>query len=738
MRSCMRCEKCGKCERKIFIPSSERTLGSSCPFFMRDVAENVDDTRNEPQLFGLERLRDESAHETRSRSSFGMRINVSVAAIALCVAIGPQGLFAKTVARTFVTTARATDAGIDVSPGQRVRVSAEGTIALQGGGCPAQVDPDGCTHGFSLVRQDIESPVGALVGAFATRTGHLTTTWFAVGKTRLLSVPNGAERLVFRINGSFGRPIGAFRVFAGVTNAGVSTSVTVRRQLANERQVVNTATVTRAMVQAALRRFGFSASPAEISAVYRSGLHAWFTSQLAPSTIDDSAATAYIQPPPINSGQEFPNDGGMVCAYDTELIDAEVSSKRQLLEKMTTYWLQHFSLNEYTADPGPFGEYVQTIHNDALGNFAKLVSDVAVQPDMLSWLGNAGNNGSNPAKPPNQNFGRELMQIYTMGPNALNIDGSQITDAAGNPVPAYSQSDIDAVSLALTGYNYYIPNPFPLGDPRSPSINIVTFSPQAHGKGPYTILGRSVADPGDATVASTVVAALVSSPSTAPFEAHELLARLVTENPSPGYISRIAAVWAADVNDPHQIADVISAIVTDPEYLSSLTQPMLKETDEFYVDAIRALGGENANPVTTTSSAPLQGVRLDLEDAGQFITAPPTVFGFYTVGDKESLISNASVLERDYIATRVSNAMRLTPFTPVPFSAYNTNDSFNLDATKLATMTGAEVADYLVDALVSTSTPELRSLVRAYVGNDPTKAPGAAYIILTSPEYEAN
>ncbi len=645
------------------------------------------------------------------------------------------------VART-LSGSLGTDAGIDVTAGGVVRISASGTLRTSGGPCGPNLTPDGCARAFSLTRE-ANAPVGMLLVAFVDRGGRLISSWTPVGTFGSVAVPRGAARMMLRINGLAEGTYGAYKVVAslGRNPQDLATTGGVRRLLSEARQVgTGNSILTRKVVQNALRRFGFSDTPAAVTAVYSGGLQNWFAAQLNPDTIADGALAGYLTAEPNNTGLLQRNDNNILCGYGTLMTERQVSSKKQLLEKLTMYWLEHFSINGSSTLPGPIGEYNTILRADALGNFAKLISDIALQPAMLDWLGNNNNNGSNPiTNPPNQNFGRELMQLYIMGTDQLNMDGTQIFDGTGAVKQNYTQTDVDNVSLALTGYSWTVPNPFPLGLPRNPTTNPVTFTARNHGKGPYAIIGQTVTDPGDSTVVTSVINSLVANPSTAPFQAREMLQRLVTENPSPAYVSRIASVWVANANDPRQIANVVAAIAADPEFISAMSQPMLKETTEFYIDAIRALGGAAANPVTGTDLAPLQGVRADLEGTQQLLYDPETVFGFYTVGDKGPVLSNGLLLSRYNMAARVSNALQLGALPSLSSTqGCGGANKFNVDASNLSAMNGMQLAGYLLDALVDGGNPELRALVTNYINNDPKRAAGAVYIIMSSPEYEVN
>lgn len=636
------------------------------------------------------------------------------------------------VGATIPRNALGADAGVDVRGGRFVRLSASGSVNFGTfSSCPQSVGPDGCASAFSFSRIVASAPTGVLVAAFADASGHLVTAWSPVGRAAYVAIPANAARLLLRVNGTTGREYGALRVAADVVTLASSSSSVAGpvHRLATVRQVSGSTPDTRASAQHLLRRFAFSDSPANVSAVYAMGASAWLAQQLDPASIDDSKLATYMQPMPTLTGDPKV-DGSLESNILRRIVQREVATKRQLLEKMTLHWLEHFAVSEdKVLSPGAIARYEDILRTDALGNFATLVSDVSKEPAMLRWLDNNFNDGSNPAKQlPNENFGRELMQLYTLGENKLNPDGSPVLDSSGVPVPAYGEPDVKAISLALTGMQTFVPSTPAIGaDPRT--FEVVSFNKARHAAGPFFILGQQIIDPGDVTIFDKVVNLLAHDPTTAPFEVKELLQRFVTEDPSPGYVARIAAVWRANVDDPKQIAKVVAAIVADPEFATS-RYAQVKEPIEFAADAVRALGGATANPVTSTVTGPLETLRNDDSRMGQAHWYPPTVFSFYRPGQKESLVTNSELLDRWTSAADISNSARVT--TPC------TTCSINLDLSAFAKMSGHDMMQALVDALVDGGTPELRSLVENYIANDPKRVPGAIWIVLTSPEYEVN
>jgi uncharacterized protein (DUF1800 family) len=640
------------------------------------------------------------------------------------------------------------DAGIDVTRGRYVRLTASGTIALIGfGACGRATTPQGCPAAFSPSRLVPSAPTGALLAAFVAPNGTLVTSWTPVGLGAYVAVPAGAARLMFRINGTTGREYGAFRVVADVVTAPPTRSMaadtravsaatgSVRRTLPTMRSVGGPL-AARSDVQYAMRRLGFSDSPANIGAVYRTGIAGWIAQQLAPDTIDDSAMTNYVEPIPLFGTGPKTMDG--YDNYDRilqrRILQREIASKRQLLEKMTLHWLEHFSVSQDKVNSAAaMIHYEETVRTDALGNFKQLVSDVSVEPAMLLWLDNNNNDGSNVvSSPPNENFARELMQLYVLGTTQLNGDGSPVVDGSGTAVQTYTDADVKQVAQALTGFQRIeSPNPGKV-DPRT--VDSVKFFLTRHAKGPFTIMGQTVTDTGDPTIVPKIINSIASNATTAPFEAKELLQRFVTETPSAGYISRIAAVWTANADDPKQLTKVMAAIAADPEFYTGRGS-MVKEPIEFAVDAIRGLNGAQATPFTASMQTPYNSIYNALGSMQQQQWYPPSVFSFYRPGQKDSMLTNTLLLARWGDGASLSSAART--------SALCVTCDVNLDFTALATIAGGADATsatgYVLDALADGGNSELRALVRNYLANNVKGLlPGAIWIVLTSPEYEAN
>jgi uncharacterized protein (DUF1800 family) len=635
------------------------------------------------------------------------------------------------------------------------------------------------------------------MGAFADQYDRLMGLWTPIGEYATLAVPAGAKRLLLRVNGLGGREYGAYRVVAdavpiavpaqlGAQNGAAGVPITIgprggtvatqnlgiRIASANAGSIVRgagraavlnavgngpstgvipgPATLTRGQVHYLLRRLGFSDTPANVTAVLTEGASAWVTAQLAaPAPANDTSIVqgvgGNVEALPVLTGNSM-TDGNYGANIEDRLMQWEVNTQWQLREKLTLHWLEHFSVSEATVNQSADMEhYIETVRADALGNYAKLLADVSKEPAVMIWLNNA-NNGYNPNVPPNENFGREIMQLYSLGVNTLNGDGSVVIDPSnpGQPLPTYTEQDVKTMALAMTGFQ--LQSQQAIGTYPAYVDNIV-FNPAAHApatNGGFLVMGQVIPDGrscpwtyttylqtqlNTSCVIDNVALSLAENPTTWAYESEELLKRLVTESPSPAMIQRISTVWGQTVNDPNQIAKVIAAIAADSEFYAG-TYTMIKEPIEFEVDAIRALGGAATNPVSASETRPLANAINDTARMAQELWDPPSVFSFYYPGNKEAIVNNAQLLATWSSATDLAGASKTTACTTC---------SIFLNFTSFATATKTSaLAGYLLDALVDGGTPQLDALVTNFLNNNPSNVQGAVWIILSSPEYGVN
>jgi uncharacterized protein (DUF1800 family) len=686
------------------------------------------------------------------------------------------------------------DAGVDVSAGTYVRVSASGTFSMRSGICGNTVGPAGCGGHAS------PTAAGTLLAAFADPYGRLLSTWTAVGTYVNLAVPTGAKRLLLRVAGMGGHEYGAYRVVADVVpnaappqlgsgssasaaaihigpggGTGAVQSLAVRIaspgiQVAStgfqplgrastlgsvgngpSTGVIPTGpTLARSDVQYALRHLGFSDTPANVTNVMNTGVSAWVTAQLAaPTPANDTSITqgvgGNVEALPVLTGNAT-TDGNYPANIEDRLMQWQVNTQWQLREKLTLHWLEHFAVSYATVgQSGDMEHYIETVRADALGNYAKLLADVSKEPAMMLWLNNA-NNAYNPNFPPNENFGREVMQLYSLGVNTLNSDGSIVLDPnnPGQPLATYTEQDVKTMSLALTGFQLQSQQAIGTYPAYVDQIafNTATHAPATNGG--FFVMGQTIPDGkqcpwnyalylqtglNTSCVIDNAALSLANNPTTWAYEANEMLERLVTEQPSPAMVKRISTVWGQTVNDPNQIAKVVAAIAADPEFYTG-KYTTIKEPIEIEVDAIRALGGAGQNPVTASETRPLANAISDTARMAQEIWDPPSVFSFYFPGNKEMIVNNAQLLATWASATDLAGSARTA-------ACANCSIYLNFTSFAQAKLTN-DLAGYMLDALVDGGTPQLNALVKNFLNNNPSNVQGALWIILASPEYGVN
>lgn len=281
--------------------------------------------------------------------------------------------------------------------------------------------------------------------------------------------------------------------------------------------------------------------------------------------------------------------------------------------------------------------YLQIMQKDAFGNFRQLMEDVTLSPTMGEYLDMRNNDKANPATgtAANENYARELMQLFTIGLSQLNQDGTLQLDSSGNPIPTYNQSTIQNFAKVYTGWTY----------PTKPGATLLRHNP-AYYAGPMepfaanhdtsskTLLNGLVA-PAGLTAAQDLKVALdniFSHPNVAPFVSKQLIQHLVTSNPSPAYVARVAQVFNDNGGGVRgSLASVVMAVLLDPEARAADDNPTaipptggkLREPVFFLASTMRGLGAV----VNDTNN--LTGLATNL---GQQLFFPPTVFNYFAPG----------------------------------------------------------------------------------------------------------
>jgi len=225
------------------------------------------------------------------------------------------------------------------------------------------------------------------------------------------------------------------------------------------------------------------------------------------------------------------------------------------------------------SDPLGYTNYMRTLEQDALGNYLNVMKDVTLTPAMGNYLDMVNNDKPAAGQHANENYAREIMQLFSLGLNQLNPDGTPVLDASGNPVPTYTQDDVMNLGRAFTGWTY----------PTTPGQSLQQHNPQYYGgpmvpyeanhdNGAKTLLGQPIAAGLSAEAElSAALNIIFNHPNVGPFVSQQLILRLVTSNPSPAYVQRVAQAFNTGSFNGYgsgtrgDLQATVAAVLLDPE-----------------------------------------------------------------------------------------------------------------------------------------------------------------------------
>ncbi len=224
--------------------------------------------------------------------------------------------------------------------------------------------------------------------------------------------------------------------------------------------------------------------------------------------------------------------------------------------------------------PEAMTSYYDVLVRNALGNFGDLLREVTFHPSMGWYLSHAGNQKADPSIPryPDENYAREIMQLFTIGLWELNPDGSRKLSSNGEPIPTYDNGHITDLARVFTGLYFAAPGWGGGGWADEHFTQPMVMYPDRHDFEAKTlpngvvIPARDVSETNGNQDVSDAVEALFNHPNTPPFVCRQLIQFLVTDNPSPQYIKRVQDVFVNDGSGLRgNLAAVVKAILLDPE-----------------------------------------------------------------------------------------------------------------------------------------------------------------------------
>jgi uncharacterized protein (DUF1800 family) len=386
----------------------------------------------------------------------------------------------------------------------------------------------------------------------------------------------------------------------------------------------------------------FGPTDADVQRVMSLGVSGWVDDQLA-------------MPPQANYLARWNADNAATNGkagnqtVESAIYQAALANPDQLRQRVAYALSQIFvtSMQQKSianAKSNTSADYYDMLTRDAFGNFRTLIEDVTLHPAMGQYLSSLGNAKEDPrtGRIPDQNFAREIMQLFTIGLVQLNIDGTPKL-VGGEPAYTYTQADIDGLSRVFTGWSWYGPDNSKARWKNSASVltpdrmwNPMQPYPDYHSTSEKAFLGVTIPaqgtpDPrGDLKVALDT---LFNHPNVGPFISKQLIQRLVTSNPKPAYVARVAKVFNDDGTGVRgNMAAVVKAILTDPRarrpgLVATPTFGKVKEPVLRLTSFLRAYGATSDSGLWLIGTTDDAGTQLD-----QSPLRSDSVFNFYRPG----------------------------------------------------------------------------------------------------------
>lgn len=534
---------------------------------------------------------------------------------------------------------------------------------------------------------------------------------------------------------------------------------------------------TRAQAQRFLTKATFGATHGNIVELMELGYEGWVDRQLSLSPtlnqpffeqaiIDRKAGRNQLLQTAGETDPEVLERGlglGNLCVSRMDAWwNGSIRGIDQLRQRMAFALSQIMVIGDTGCEGGPpraFAIYYDLLLNNAFGSYRQLLNDVTLNPMMGNYLSLRGS-ASTTAGPffsPDENYAREVMQLYSIGLTELNIDGSEkLVD--GEPIETYTNAEVHDLARALTGWQVATGRFFP-GWEAFPLEPWGEDGGRFHDRGSKTLINGVVLPP-NLPIEEDLKRSLdtiFNHDNVGPFISKQLIQRFVTSNPSPQYIQRVARVF----NDNGQgergdLGAVIKAILLDQESLNShldLNSGKLKEPLLRVSQLWRAFNAQS----------PIRYIRYfhSGRDLGQRALAADSVFNFYPPSFAPAgEIEDADLVAPEFKLTgdaqnlryyaRMAEIIQSKEFgdpNPIYSPSFNLPMKLNLERAKSIAASGNPLlVDYLNELLLGgLMTDALRNLVLDYLDAVPREGTTEEYretlveeallLIAVSPEF---
>ena len=482
----------------------------------------------------------------------------------------------------------------------------------------------------------------------------------------------------------------------------------------------------------------FGPTTSLIQQVEQEGENAWLTQQFnTPQT---------VLPPIPNPLPSYCGDSAM--CFESSWWNAVLTGNDQLRQRVAFALSQLFVVSSDTVPGTGINYYHNLLAADAFTNWYTIMTDVTLSPAMGIYLDMLNSVApSSPTLIADENYARENMQLFNLGLDLINQDGSLQLDGNGNPIPAYTQAQVQAFARAYTGWVFAnADGSTPSGGNAIPNYTHPLVAVEIyHEENPKTVLSGTTLPAGQ-TAEQDMAGALTNifqHPNLPPFVSQQLIQHLVKSDPSPAYISRVAAVFINDGNNVRgDMQAVLTAIFTDPEARAGDTSPQttdghLREPILWLTDAMRGLGYVNVDPNNFYQYLSNYSGAL-----GEWPYQSPAVFNFFP---PSYVIPGTTLNAPEFgLENTASVTVRLTQADQLvnnKITGFNVDLSATSPLGQIAVSQGPSGLVSALNALFLYNTMDANTITAitneiSSVTNPAQQVRIAAYLVLTSSEYK--
>ncbi|MEM6877562.1 MAG: DUF1800 family protein [Bacteroidota bacterium] len=392
-----------------------------------------------------------------------------------------------------------------------------------------------------------------------------------------------------------------------------------------------------------LAQASFGADYATIDMTAAMGYEAWLDEQFALPEVSISEEMRRI----VYRVQEFEPDDFGISTFEFELawVSTHLASPDLLRQRMSFALSQIMVTNragDLFEDVGTFaGQYYDMLSRNSFGQYQSLLLDVTLHPTMGIFLSHFNNRKANPElnTQPDENYAREIMQLFSIGLWELNPNGTRRLSDQGQFIPTYNNADIKEFAQVFTGLTNGLVNGFPLEDGAEFMAHLMAGTPmrmidEYHDTSSKVLLNGTVLPAGQSGMQDIrqTVAHLSGHQNTAPFICKQLIQRFTTSNPTPSYVSAVASVF--DPTQENNFQQVLRAILLHPQArncnpTNAAQFGKLREPMHRVMNMMRNFQVKNLEENGDDEEEPFYEIGCLSETVGQFPLSAPSVFNFY-------------------------------------------------------------------------------------------------------------